>query len=441
MAKPLDAVPKWGCVVTSVWLGLAISLAVVGCQGESGEGNPGAVEENRLEIPVTVQGVELSDFATYIDITAILKAKKSVWVLAETSGEIERVVVSEGDAVTAGQFIAQVEDEEAQYALQETEAAYALSNANYDKLSRLSRPQEVEAQRAAVESAASELRTAELDLRRVERLYHEGILPKERYDAARARHQAAKSAHHAAREQLSLLEEGAREEDIRIAKAQAEQAWARLLMARKRLEDTRIKSPITGRVVKLPVVAGDRIGVGSQIAEVIDVATLEAEVGLTQEEISFVLEGESVSFETDAFPGHAFQGIIVYAGLKASERSGVFPVTIRVKNGDELLRPGMIATFRLPKQRFRQVVVIPRDAVVDRADGRVVFVVDGDKAREKSVVLGATQGDRTIVEEGLDAGEVVVVVGQHSLQGGAWIRVEKTVSAPHQAVSQLSTEG
>jgi len=428
-------------VVASLWVALAMSLAVVGCQGESGEGNHGGDEENRLEIPVTVQEVGLSEFATFMDITATLKAKNSVWVLSETSGVIEKVAVSEGDAVTAGQFIAQVEDEEPQYALQEAEAAYALSKANYDKLSRLSRPQEVKAQRAAVESAASELHTADLDLRRVETLYHEGILPKESYDAARARHQAGKWAHQAARERLSLLEEGAREEDIRIAKAQTEQAWARLLMARKRLEDARIESPITGRVVKLPVVAGDRIGVGTQIAEVIDVATLEAEVGLTQEEISFVHEGESVNFETDAFSGHAFQGVIVYVGLKASERSGVFPVTIRVRNGDELLRPGMIATFRLPKQRFRQVVVIPRDAVVERADGRVVFVVDGNKAREKSVVLGATQGDRTVVKEGLDAGEVMVVVGQHSLQDGAWIRVEKALNGPQQAVSQPPTEG
>ncbi len=440
MYRSSNVEPRLGYTTPYLILTLIMLSGVTGCSGEPDKANPEAGKEKRLEIPVTVQEVKLGSFTTYIHITATLKGKKSVWVLSDTSGVIERMEATEGDSVMAGGLIAQVEDEEPRYALQEAEAAYALAKANYEKLKRLSRPQEVEVQRATVESTEADLRTAELDLARAERLYREGILPKERYDSARARHQAAKSAHHAAQEQLSLLEEGARQEDITIAKAQADQAEARLLLARKQLQDTRIESPISGRVVKLPVVAGDRISPGTRIAEVIDLATLEAEVGLTQEEIAFVHEGDSVHFETYAFPGLTFQGTVSYVGLKASEQSGLFPVTIRVRNREESLRPGIVAVFRIPKQQFRDAVVIPRDAVIEKADGPMVFVVDRNKAWVKPVVLGEAQGDRTIVKEGLIPGETLVVIGQHSLQDGTWIRVEKMVDGPREAAPQPPAE-
>jgi len=96
---------------------------------------------------------------------------------------------------------------------------------------------------------------------------------------------------------------------------------------------------------------------------------------------------------------------------------------VAIDNRSGELRPGMIAPVSLVKRRYEGVVVVPRDALLDREDGSVAFVAKGAHAKARPVVLGPSEGDRIVVLEGLAVGDELVVRGHRNLVDGQPVRV------------------
>jgi multidrug efflux system membrane fusion protein len=85
----------------------------------------------------------------------------------------------------------------------------------------------------------------------------------------------------------------------------------------------------------------------------------------------------------------------------------------------------MIARVALLKQRLEGVVVVERDVLQDRDEGPVAVVADGGVARVRKLVLGASEGNRVVVEKGLEPGERLIVTGQRGLISGQAIDVRE----------------
>ncbi len=127
----------------------------------------------------------------------------------------------------------------------------------------------------------------------------------------------------------------------------------------------------------------------------------------------------------DAYPGREFEGRIHFVGPAANRKNRTFPAEVAVGNRSGELRPGMIAPVSLVKRRYEGVVVVPRDALLDREDGSVAFVAEDSRANIRPVVLGPSEGDRIVVLEGLAIGERLVVAGHRNLVDGQPVREVK----------------
>jgi multidrug efflux pump subunit AcrA (membrane-fusion protein) len=77
------------------------------------------------------------------------------------------------------------------------------------------------------------------------------------------------------------------------------------------------------------------------------------------------------------------------------------------------------------KRHYNSALVVPRDALLERDQGSVAFVDVGGRARERSVVIGPSEGNRVVVAEGLAEGETLIVSGHRNLVDGQSIRVVK----------------
>ena len=207
-----------------------------------------------------------------------------------------------------------------------------------------------------------------------------------------------------------------------------QQARESARMAELRYERAAIKAPFDGVLVERYVEVGEMVSPGQRVARVVDPFTLELVTSVTEREVAFLREGTPALISVDGIEG-VVPGRVTYVSVEASPTSGKFTVEIQVDNPDLRLRAGVVARARVLKQVHSDALVIPRDAVVRTVEGDAVFVIEDDRARVRRVVLGPGQGMMVVVEQGLAAGERLVVRGQRQLQDGSRISVQEVATA------------
>lgn len=204
------------------------------------------------------------------------------------------------------------------------------------------------------------------------------------------------------------------------------QARAARDAAEVRFERAEVKAPFAGIVSERYVEPGQLVTPGLPVARVIDPYTLKIEAHLTESEVAWIRTGQPAEIRVEGVRD-ALTGEVGWVGFEAERASGKFKVEIHIRNADLALRTGVIGRARLEKQTVRDLVVIPRDAIVQGRAGDEVFVVEADRARRRSVQLGPSQGLMVAVTSGLTPGELLVVRGQREVQDGSLVAVTETV--------------
>ena len=112
----------------------------------------------------------------------------------------------------------------------------------------------------------------------------------------------------------------------------------------------------------------------------------------------------------------------------ADRRTGKFKVEIHIPNPGLTLRSGVIGRARLDKSVSRDVIAIPRDAVVMSQGAPSAYVVVDNRAQRRELELGASQGLMVVVDAGLALGDRLVVRGQRELRDGSLVAVTETAA-------------
>lgn len=183
-------------------------------------------------------------------------------IAAKVPGRIAQIFVTEGDMVAVGQQLIEMDSPEINAKINQARAGKQAAQSQLDKAENGARPQEIAQAKAAWQAnkAASDL--AANTYQRVNRLYQEGLMARQKRDEAYAHYQATQDQTEAARLQYELAMEGARSEDKSAAAAQVAQVDAQLEEALVAKEEANLKSPITGVVDNVIVNAGEVIGQG-----------------------------------------------------------------------------------------------------------------------------------------------------------------------------------
>ena len=191
-------------------------------------------------------------------------------IAAKVPGRIAKILVTEGDAVTIGQQLIEMDSPEINAKINQALAGKQMAQSQLDKAENGARPQEIAQAKAAWQAnkAASDL--AENTYQRVNRLYEEGLMARQKRDEAYAQYLATQDQTEAARLQYDLAKEGARSEDKSAATAQVAQVDAQLEEALVAKEEANLKSPIAGIVDNVIVSAGEVIGQGVPILTLVN---------------------------------------------------------------------------------------------------------------------------------------------------------------------------
>lgn len=199
-------------------------------------------------------------------------------------------------------------------------------------------------------------------------------------------------------------------------------AKARLRQAELRVERSVIRAPVAGMAIERDVEKGEVVPPGALVTKLHQVSRLKAVAGIPEDDIPFFKVGAGAYIEVDAFPGRSFEGKMHFLSPAATGQNRTFPAEVAIDNRAGDLRPGMIVRISLVKQIFEEVIVVPRDAVLERDTGYVAFVMNGDIAEIRNVTTGPSESGLIVIHEGLAAGEQLIVTGHRNLIDGQPVR-------------------
>lgn len=198
-----------------------------------------------------------------------------------------------------------------------------------------------------------------------------------------------------------------------------------LAQAQRRLQDSYVKSPISGIINKRLVEVGAFAGPSVELFEIVDVSRLKLNVAASESQVIQINKGDQVTISSTLFPDQEFSGTVNFVAVKA-DNSLNYPIEILVNNPDERvgLKVGMYATahFRYPAQD--SVILIPRSSFVGSVKNRQVYTMAQDStAVLREVTPGRIIGEQVEILDGLEEGEVVITSGQINLSDGLKVTV------------------
>ena len=419
-------------------LGLIV-VAVVGVVALSAFKSRGKGTEVRIE------AVENRDLVASVTASGQVQPRTRVDLSADITGRIVQLAVKEGDLVSRGQFLLQIEREQYDAAVQRAEAALASAraqaaqaNANFVQAKRnLERSQEIQRSNPALvsEEQMEQLRTA-----------------------------------------LEVAEAV-----LNAARHSVDQAQAGLTDSRTSLSKTTIRAPMSGRITRLVVEEGETAIMGTlnkdaaTLLTISDMSVLETKVKVDETNVSRISVGDSAVIEIDAFPDTTFRGRVVeisnssvrsVSGAPTADQAVDYEVTIELLDAPEGTRPDFSATAKIvtaTRLQVRSIPIIaltvreqepagaPEDAPVavtgrqpDREVGRRdvegVFVVGADnKVTFRPVKVGIAGEKHFEVISGLEPGERIVAGSYQAIRGlrdGALVR-----EAPAPVTATATTTG
>jgi HlyD family secretion protein len=241
---------------------------------------------------------------------------EEIRVGSQVGGRLQDVLVEEGDRVKKGQVVAVVENADFRARVASAEATLQLRTADARRVRNGARAQERRDAEAAVSEAAAILENNTADIARKRDLFRETVISRSELDKAVEQMGVAQAKLDSAREKLSLIEAGAREEDRAGADAQVALARAALDEAQALLAKTFVRSPIDGVVFRKHRKAGESVSTqfDSPIVTLADRSRVRVRVDVDETDVARLRVGEPAYVTADAFGGRRFEGRIVRVG-------------------------------------------------------------------------------------------------------------------------------
>jgi len=197
-----------------------------------------------------------------------------------------------------------------------------------------------------------------------------------------------------------------------LSKAQLSQNDARLQELRINLENTSVASPVDGFVGKRSVDPGAMVNTNTAIASVVDISRLRLVVNVVEKDLRLVSPGDPAVVEVDAYPGEKFSGKIARVAPVLDPATRTAAMEVEIPNADFKLKPGMYARINLTVDEHKNVLVVPKNAVVDYSNDRGVWVPnEGDRAAFVPLKLGIENAEQIEVIDGLKEGSTFVTTG------------------------------
>jgi multidrug efflux system membrane fusion protein len=347
----------------------------------SGKSEQAGARPGPAAVPVQVATVERADFPVYLTGLGTVQGFNTVVVRTRVDGQIDKIAFREGQLVNAGDLLAQIDPRPFQAALDQAKAKKAqdeagLANANldlqrYTKLGEFATRQQTDTQRSTVTQLTAQLAAD---------------------DAANSN-------------------------------------------AQTQLDYTAVKAPISGVTGFRQVDQGNIVNAATQtgivtIAQIEPIAVVFTAPEIQLTDINAALAAGPLKVIALSADGkkQLSEGLLAVVNNQVDSTSGTVRLKAIFDNKDHALWPGLSVATRLLVTTLKNAIVAPDDAVKHGVDGLYAYAVGADnKAEVRKIKAGQSNDARTVIEQGLNPGDRVIIAGQYKLQPGS--RVATSVAS------------
>jgi RND family efflux transporter MFP subunit len=226
---------------------------------------------------------------------------------------------------------------------------------------------------------------------------------------------------------------------VHVFEAQVAADRARLALAQANLENTNVRAPFDGTVLRKDAEVGEIVAPSSAgggltrtaIVTMADLATLEVEVDVNEAYIAQVTNAQPARITLDAYPDTSFSGRVRQVVPTADRQKATVQVKVSILDRDPRILPEMGAKVEFVREQNAPAaaltaprrVLVPAAAVVPGAGGARVWELKDGRAVARAVEVGVTRGDRVEIRSGLEGGEQLIVAPPAGLKDGAKVRV------------------
>lgn len=314
------------------------------------------------------------DTVLYTDYIAGIQAVKNVEVRSRLQGFLDRIYVDEGAAVTKGQILFKINDEE--YRAEVSKAQAALNN------------------------AIADAKIVEVEANRVKTLVDKNIISKTDLDVAQAQ--------------------------LNAAEARVQEAHSVLQHAKTRLGFTDVRSPFNGRIDRIPLKVGSLLGEGALLTTVSDLQEVFAYFDISETEYLQNISGNTnqsilkrpVKLKLANGESYPHEGRVELAESEFEASTGSISLRARFPNPERILRHGSTGRVQLPTD-LENALIVPQKAVFEIQDHTYVYVLaDSNKVKIQSFDAGPRFGYFYLINGGLSKGQKVVYEGSQGLKDG-----------------------
>lgn len=258
--------------------------------------------------------------------------------------------------------------------------------------------------RANVAQAKAQANAAASSYQRVRRLYETQNTSRQDLDASRAQRDTSRAVYAAALESLQRL--------------------------KRQLGYTRLEAPAEGTINTVEAEVNEVVGAGRAIATLQAGDALQAAIDVPEAFIRMVGLGDKATVKVSAVEADV-EGIIQEMGV-SSAGTGVFPIRVKLMTDPAKARPGMVAEVTLTPRKEAveepKGILVPLSAIGEDRSGRYVFIAEGEPGKEGKVkrvaVTTGVIGSRGIrIEDGVQAGQRVVVAGVSRIRNGLTVKI------------------
>jgi HlyD family secretion protein len=269
-------------------------------------------------------------------------------------GRIVELPVEEGQQVEQGALLARLEDADLKQRVRMDEAGVRVRESNLALTLAGTREQEVKAAQQSVIDAQADLEQKKIDSERAQRLFEKDEVTAQERDLTVTALTRAQAMYHAAQQRYSEAQEGARKEDIAIARANLNQAGADLGMSQVSLGYAVLRAPSSGVVTVRQAEVGEVVSPGTPVVTIADLDHIWLRAYIAETDLGRIHWGEDAAVTTDTYPSKQYHGRISFISPAAEftpksvetykERvTLVYRIKIDIDNPTHELKPGMPA--------------------------------------------------------------------------------------------------
>ncbi len=369
-----------------------------------------AAEKQPVVTGVQVEKVAVSSVDDFYEATGTVRAKNTTVLSSRIMGTVMSLRVREGDRVSAGQALIEIDNREAAAQLQKAQAGLRQAEQAVAEADQASN-----AAQSAKAAAEANKRLAAATLTRYQTLLDRKSVSPQEFDEVKARASVADAEADRADKMLQMVAAKKKQ-----GQAQMDQAKADIVSAQVFAGYARVVTPISGIVTAKQIDVGATATPGAPLLTIEDNAHYRLEAAIEESQIGRIKLKDRARVKIDAIGGEQIEGTVAEILPAADPMSRSY--TVKIDVSAQSLRSGLYGTAQFVRGQ-RQAITIPANAITQRGQLTGVFVVDDSGiARLRLIKTGKTYGDRAEVLSGLNEGERIVVDGVAKVNDGVKVQ-------------------